>query len=466
MSLKIFGMEKVYFFFRRLALTAMLFRLVGFSVMGQVKVPRLVNDGMVLQREMPIHIWGWASPGEKVTVKFGGETASGVTDDRGKWVVVLSPKKAGGPYAMDINGINHIFLKNIMVGEVWVCAGQSNMEMPVEKIKDRYPELIARSENSAIRQFKVPLRYDSTGPRDNVPGVKWETASPATVGNFSAIAYFFAKEINERYHVPVGIINAAVGSDADQAWVTGNGMRLFPEALFNGMIAPLTDYTIRGVLWSQGEANISTPSEYSTAFPAMIADWRRRWDEGPFAFLYVQLAGNGGVTDGTGESSYAALREAQRLAMAMPKTGMAVAMDLGDADQKQQEIGKRLALAADHVAYGKGNMIWTGPLYHSMKVKGDEVHVSFTEVENGLIVKGGGELHGFSIAGVDGHFVPAKAKIEGKNVVVVSSEAVPHPTMVRYAWADNPQGANLSNRDVLFNSGLPAPSFSGTGKRR
>ncbi|HEY4288832.1 MAG TPA: sialate O-acetylesterase [Puia sp.] len=480
--------------------------LTGGAGYGQVKVPRLISDGMVLQREIPIRIWGWASPGEKITVKFGGETVSGETDDRGKWQVVLSPKKAGGPYVMDINGINHIWLKNIMVGEVWVCSGQSNMELPMERVKEKYPEIIAHSENTAIRQFRVPQKYDFNTPHDNLPGAKWESASPETIGSFSAVAYFFARELNEHYHVPVGLITAAVGGTPDEAWLSADALRSFPgyaaEAgryadsnyvnsvlaggmtdehvspqtvvrskpmgLYNGMIAPLTNYTIRGVIWYQGEANVSRAKEYQISFPALINDWRRHWNEGIFPFLFVQLAGYGPVKDKPEESQIALLREAQRMALVLPKTGMAVAMDLGDSNDihplNKEDVGKRLALSAEHVAYDAGDMIWTGPLYHSMKIKGERVHIIFKEADRGLIVKGGGELHGFEIAGADNHFVPAKAVIDGKNVVIVSSDAVPHPTVVRYAWADNPVGANLYNRDILFHDGLPAPSFEARPK--
>src|ERR1700754_1356472 len=176
----------INFFFRpKSALLSALFWFSYSTGFGQVKVPRLISDGMVLQREVPIRVWGWASPGEKVTIKFDGETASGVTNDEGKWRVVLSPKKAGGPYAMDINGINHIWLKNIMVGEVWVCSGQSNMELPMERVKEKYPDVIAHAENPAIRQFKVPMRYDFNGPRDNFSGIKWEAATPTSVLGFS-----------------------------------------------------------------------------------------------------------------------------------------------------------------------------------------------------------------------------------------------------------------------------------------
>lgn len=637
---------------------------VGKAGFGQVKVPRLISDGMVLQREIPLRVWGWASPGERVTVKFCGETVSGETDDRGKWMVVLSPKKAGGPFVMDINGINHIWLRNVMVGEVWVCSGQSNMELPMDRVKEKYPEIIAHSENPAIRQFRVPQKYDFNTPHDNLPGAKWESAGPKTILGFSAVAYFFARELNTHYHVPVGLINAAVGGTPDEAWLSADALRFFPEyaaeagryadsnyvnsilaadkkrredwyarvwendkglhdekrwydpafdvsgwktmavpgywadqglgavngvvwyrkeidvpasmagqaaklllgiavdqdsvyvngrfegtngdkqmpagyelpagllqagrntivvrvinaggrggfvpdkaytltaggqsldlkgrwsykegmttgalapetfiqykpmGLYNGMIAPLTDYTIRGVIWYQGEANVSRADEYKISFPALIADWRRHWKQGLFPFLFVQLAGYGRVKDQPEESPIAALREAQRLALSVPKTGMAVAMDLGEWNdihpQNKEEVGKRLALSAEHVAYDAGDMIWTGPLYRSMKVKGEKAHISFTEADRGLIVKGGGELQGFTVAGADNHFVPAKASIEGKNVVVVWSEAVPHPVAVRYAWADNPQGTNLYNRDILFHDGLPAPSFEARPKQ-
>ncbi len=476
---------------------------VGYS---QVKVPRLIGDGMVLQREIPIRVWGWASPGEKVTVKFGGETASGETDDRGKWQVVLSPKKAGGPYVMDINGINHIWIKNIMVGEVWICSGESNMVLPMERVKEKYPEVIAHSGNLAIRQFRVPQKYDFNTPHDNLPGAKWESASPETIGSFSAVAYFFARELSERYHVAVGLITAAVDGTPDEAWLSANALRAFPEyaaeagrcadsnyvnkllaggmtaehvtpetvvlskpmGLYNGMIAPLTNYTIRGVIWYQGEANVSRAKEYQASFPALITDWRIHWNQGPFPFLFVQLAGYGPVKDQPEESPVAALREAQRMALSLPKTGMAVAMDLGEPNDihplNKEDVGKRLAMSAQRVAYDAGDIIWTGPLYHSIKIKGARAHIIFNEADRGLIVKGGGELHGFTIAGADNHFVPAKAVIEGKNVVIVSSEAVPQPVAVRYAWADNPQGANLYNRDILFHDGLPAPSFEARPK--
>jgi sialate O-acetylesterase len=428
-----------------------------------------------------------------VTVKFGGETASGVTDDEGKWVVKLSPKKAGGPYNMDIDGINHVWVKNIMVGEVWVFSGQSGVAMPMEKVKEKYADIIAHADNLPIRQFLVTLRYDFKAPRANTPPGHWEPATPSSILSFSALAYIFARELYERYHVPIGLINVCAPDAPAEAWLSKDALRFFPDyaavaarysdstfkegtgpadvlapgGLFNGMIAPIDTYTVRGIVWYQGEANVPKAPEYSALLPTLITDWRRHWDEGNLPFLYVQLPAHGPVKETPEESRWADLREAQRMALALPATGMAVAADLGDAGdvpgQNREELSRRLILAAESIAYEKKNFISTGPLYHSMKVHGDRVHITFTEVNTGLIVKGGGEIKGFTVAGEDGRFVPAKAEISGK-LVVVWSDQVAHPVAVRYAWADNPAGVNLYNRDILFKEGLPAPAFVGRVK--
>jgi sialate O-acetylesterase len=459
--------------------------------MAQVRVPRLVSDGMVLQRDMPLRIWGFASPGEKVTVKFAGETASGAADNDGKWVVQLSPKKAGGPYTMDIDGINHIWLKNILVGEVWVLSGQEGMAMPMSAVKDKYADVIAKAGTVPIRQFLVPLRYDFKNLHDNAPpGAHWEAASPASVLSFSALGYVFARALYDEYHVPVGLITVCAPEAPAEAWLSSDALKVFPEyaaaaarytdsvykegtgpadatapgGLFNGMVAPLTTATVRGVIWYQARANVAKAAEYTSLFPLLINDWRRWWNEGALPFLYVQAPAHGPVKENPQESKWAELREAQRMALSLPATGMAVAADLGDADdvagQNREELSRRLLLSAESVAYGKKNFIASGPLYHSMKVHGDRVHINFTEVNTGLIVKGGDSLKGFAIAGEDGHFVPAEARIEGKSVIVWSAQ-VPKPVTVRYAWTDNPAGANLYNRDILFKDGLPAPGFAG-----
>ena len=472
---------------------AMLFS--GMAGSAQIRVPRLVSDGMVLQREIPIRIWGFGAPGEKVTVKFDGETASSVTADNGKWIVLLSPKKAGGPYTMDIDGINHIWLKNIMVGEVWACFGQYNMELPMEQVKEQYADLIAHADNAPIRQFRILERYDYKGPRENVSSGHWETASPSSVGSFSALGYLFARQLYDHYHVPVGLINATVADAPAEAWLSPGALRSFPGyhsaatryadssfaegkgpadrmapgGLQNGMVAPAATYTVRGILWYQGEANVQKPGDYQGLLTTLINDFRRWWSEGDLPFIYVQLEGHGPVKQQPEESQWAELREAQRLALGQPGVAMTVAADLSDSGDLRpkdfEELARRLFLAAGDVAYGKGNTIYTGPLYRSMKAHGKIMHVLFDDLNTGLIVKGGGELKGFEIAGADHRFLPAKALIDGKKVYVWNDE-IPHPMEVRYAWADNPAGANLYNRDILFKDGLPAPPFEGGVKAK
>jgi sialate O-acetylesterase len=462
---------------------------------AQVRVPRLVSDGMVLQRDMPIRIWGWASAGEKVTVSFDGETAQAEAGDNGKWVATLGPRKAGGPYTMDINGINHIWLKNILVGEVWICTGGANMGLPMEKVKERYADLIAHADNPQIRQFRVGMLYDFRGPRDNVaPGGHWEAASAETIGSFSALSYLFARELYNYFHVPIGVIEASAGEAPAEAWLSAGALRFFPdlltsaeryadstfpegkmpgdpmapEGLFNGMIAPIATSTVRGILCYQGEANVPKAQDYQSLFLALITDWRQHWGMPALPFVYVQLGGYGPLKDQPEESQWAVLREAQRNALALPGTAMVVTADLDQEEggpRDKAEVVRRMLLAAESLAYEKANIIYTGPLYHSMKVHGDRVHIEFDEINNGLIVRNGGEMHGFALAGEDNKFYPAKASIEGK-IVVVQSDQVPHPMSVRYGWADNPAGINLFNRDILFKDGLPAPPFEGKARVR
>jgi sialate O-acetylesterase len=275
---------------------------------------------------------------------------------------------------------------------------------------------------------------------------------------------------------------------ADSSWAEGAGPadRMAPGGLYNGMLAPMWPYTVRGVLWWQGETNVGEAGKYGTVFPTLINDWRGHRGEPGLPFLYVQLEGHGsaepwgqespGSSGSSGQepvqeqqqkSQWAVVREAQRMTLALPATGMAVAADLGEVDERHRrglgEISRRLFLAAETVAYGKKNAIYTGPLYHSMKAHGDKVHLLFTEVNTDLIVKGGGQLRGFTVAGADGRFVPANAETDGKKVIVWS-ESVAQPVMVRYGWADNPGGINLFNRDILFKDGLPAPPFEGQVK--
>jgi sialate O-acetylesterase len=462
--------------------------LSGWSAQGQVRVPRLVGDGMVLQRDIPIRIWGFGSPGERVTVKFDGETGSGVTDDNGKWLVIFSPKKAGGPYTMDIDGINHIWIQNIMVGEVWFCSGGTGMQLTMEKMKDRYANLIAGADRVPVRQYRIATRYDFKGPRQNVSAGGWASASPTSVLDFSALAYLFALQLYDHYHVTIGLINASVADAPAEAWLSPQALPSFPSyaavaerykdssyaegagpadrtvtgGLFNGMIAPAATYTVRGVLWCEGEGDVSKSSEYQGIFASVIGDWRLHWGQVSLPWIYVQAGAHGTVGQQEEESRWAAFREAQRLVLGVPTTGMAVSADLGEEKDgefpNEEELAKRLVLSAEGVAYEKPDMIYTGPLFHSVRIRHNKVSIRFDAVESGLIIKGGGEIRGFELAGADNHFYPAKAVIEGKKVMV-NSDQVPNPVAVRYGWADNPQGINLINRDRLFQDGLPASPF-------
>lgn len=462
--------------------------LSGWNATGQVRVPRLVSDGMVLQRDIPIRIWGFASPGEQITVKFDGETVSGMTDDRGRWLVIFNPKKAGGPYTMDIQGINHIWLKDIMIGEVWFCSGGSGMQLRMDKVKDRYAEFVAKADRSPVRQYHIATRYDFKGPRPNVSAGVWETATPSSVLSFSALAYLFALQVHNQYHVAVGLIDASVANTPAEAWLSPQALALFPAyaavadrytdssfaegmrpadpmaagGLFNGMVAPATIYTVRGVLWCQGEANAGKPEDYRRVFATLIGDWRRHWGQASLPWIYVQAGAHGDSSTQPQDSKWAELREAQRMTLPVAMTGMAVSADLGeDSDggiEHLDELAKRLFLSAEGIAYEKSDMIYTGPLFHAMHIKHEKVTIHFNEVESGLVVKGGGEVRGFTLAGDDDRFYPAKAVIEGKTVVV-TSDKVPNPVSVRYGWADNPRGINLINRDRLFQDGLPACPF-------
>ncbi|WP_333821436.1 sialate O-acetylesterase [Ohtaekwangia sp.] len=617
--------------------------------LGQVRLPRLISDGMVIQRDVEVKVWGWAAAREVVTVRFKGKNYTTKTSAEGKWQVTLVPSPAGGPYDLDVEASNHITVKNILVGDVWVCSGQSNMALPMERVKERYPDVIAQASNPFIRHFFLSTQYNFKQPQDDIPSGSWEAATPASVLKFSATAYFFAKTLYEKYHIPVGLLNASVGGSPAEAWLSAEALKTFPEAwkesqrfsndrvidsiitaerlrntrwynslrradegykgeipwfdvnyipsgwsvmnipgywrdyglaihgvvwfrkevnipasitgkparlflgcivdsdsvyingifagsigyrypprryelpagllkpgkntivirvinssgkggfvkdknykivsgkesvdlqgawqykvgaiadslppttfiqykaggLFNAMIAPLVHYPIKGVIWYQGESNIGIPGQYQALFSSLITDWRKQWKQGNFPFLYVQLANYS--LDATAESGWPALREAQRKTLSVPNTGMAVTIDIGEWNDlhplNKEDVGKRLALLAEKWAYHEKNIVYTGPLYQSMKIKKNKISLTFTNTGSGLTAKGGDALKQFMIAGSDKQFVPAQAIIQG-NRVTVWSESVTSPVAVRYAWANDPKGANLYNKE-----GLPASPF-------
>ena len=434
---------------------------------AEVKPNILFTDGAVLQRGQNVPVWGTANDGEKVTVEFAGQTAT-TTAQGGKWKVELKPLEAGGPFSMKISGDNEVTVNNLLVGEVWVASGQSNMEWTinasfqpeVEKPKAKFPQI----------RMITAMKAASLTPLDEVQG-KWQECSPETVGGFSAVAYYFARDLHAKLGVPVGIISTSWGGTPAQAWTSAegfagqpelkgyadqlqaaevlpeNGHQNFPAALYNAMIAPVVPYAMKGVIWYQGEANAGQSKQYQTLFPAMIADWRAKWKLGDFPFLFVQIAPFKGLPP--------EIREAQLLTLAKSKnTAMAVTTDCGDANDihpKQKEpVGHRLSLAARALAYSE-KIEYSGPLYQEMKAAVDKAWISFSHAGGGLVAKDG-DLKGFTIAGADGKFVPAKAEIKGDKVVV-SAEGVSDPKAVRYGW-DNVPDVNLFNKE-----GLPASPF-------
>lgn len=617
---------------------------------SQVKLPRLISDGMVLQRDTETKLWGWAKPGEEVRLSFKQKEYRTTTGPDGRWTMQLPPQQAGGPYDMTFAASNRITLTNILFGDVWICSGQSNMELTMDRVQDTYPDAIAKTNYPNIRQFEIPDRYDFKQEKQDVEAGEWLPATTQNIRKFSAVAFFFAEEIHNRYKVPVGLINAALGGSPAEAWISEGALKKFPTpyqelqkfkddaliarieaddqkasqawysklnetdegkknnwaaadlndsdwaqmaipgywadgplglvngvvwfrkeinvpksmvgkeaklmlgrivdadevylngklvgttsyqypprrymlpanalkegkntmavrvinnsgrggfipdkpyditvgglaldlkgnwkyklgttmepapgqtfvrwkptGLYNGMIAPLTDLSIKGVLWYQGESNTKNPGEYASLMETLIADWRTQWGQGNFPFIYVQLANLNEANKTPVESNWAALRQAQLDNLAIPNTGMAVAVDLGEWNDihplNKRDVGLRLALQARKLAYGDKAVVASGPLFQSMQVQGNKVTLSFTDIGKGLLAKGDRPLSGFAIAGTDGRFVWAKAEIR-KNKVVVWSDAVANPTTVRYAWADNPEGANLYNKE-----GLPASPF-------
>ena len=655
------NIEMRTFCFRQLFISLILV-LSSLCVNGNVNLPVLVSDGMVLQRDTKVIIWGWASPGEKVQVKFNRKTISTLTDSGGNWKVSLPPMKAGGPYSMEIKGNNTIMINGILFGDVWFCSGQSNMVLNMERVKEKYPDDIATANFPEIRNFFIPTASDIITIHKDLPAGKWISASPENVPGFGAVTYFFARSIYLEYKVPIGIINSSVGGTPIEAWISEEGLKEFPQlksrieklkdtaflnpilrsarrrpetgqgpsgnsrsmdkgisgpkpwydvtyvpegwhkywlpgywedqgikgldgvvwfrkeinvpismtdkpaklflgrivdadnvylngvlsgsityqypprrynlpsellkpgkniiviqvtnnagkggfvpdkpywlvagndsidlrgewlykvgqvfrpvsyeagtgsqsismqneptGLYNTMVAPLINYRIKGILWYQGETNTNKPQEYQKLLPALINDWRIKWQEGPIPFLFVQLPNFMEVQYLPSESQWAELRFGQLKSLSVLNTAMAVAIDAGEWNDihplEKKVVGERLALAAGKLAYGNEKIVFSGPAYKSSVKEADSIIIEFDYIGSGLATKGGGDLNYFAIAGADRKFVWGEARIQNNHVVVWSSE-IKNPVYVRYAWADNPEGANLYNIE-----GLPASPF-------
>jgi sialate O-acetylesterase len=472
--------------------------LAGFSARADVKLPSLISDGMVLQQGAPVTIWGWADEGEQVTIKIRNQVATTIASQR-KWSVTLDPMKAGGPYEMIIAGKNRTTLKDVFVGEVWVCSGQSNMEWSLAASFEAKKH-IENATNPKIRLFTVP-HLKSDVPLDDTTS-SWKSCTPETAKTFSAVGYFFGRDLQKALKVPVGLIHSSWGGSPAEVWTKESVLAANPELksiledsaraaenyrkqladyeakaaaakaagkqaprrpgspwkageLYNGMIAPLLPYAIKGAIWYQGESNAGRAAQYRQLFPTMIRNWRQDWRLGDLTFLEVQLAPFMKIKEEPSESAWAELREAQLLATRiLPKVGMAVITDVGDPTdihpKKKEPVGARLALAARGIAYGE-RIEYSGPIYKSMEIMRDTIVLHFDHVGKGLVAKDG-PLTGFAVAGADGKFVWADAAIVG-NTVVVSSKDVPRPLNVRYGWADCPV-VNLWNKN-----GLPASPF-------
>jgi sialate O-acetylesterase len=476
------------------------------TAQAEVKPNSLFAPGAVLQQGMAVPVWGTGRDGEKVTVKFQDQTVS-TTAQAGRWLVRLQALPAGGPFTLDIAGDNHLTITNVLVGEVWLCSGQSNMGFPLSRAANAR-EAIAAATDPELRLYTVPHEAKDT-PQTDAPG-RWQAATSESAAGFSAVAYFFGRDLRRALKVPVGLINSSVGGTPAEAWTSRATLEADPElaeilarhaenarkfdpakaatqhqaamakyqaalkkartegavaptaprapanparssqrpcGLYNAMIAPLEPYALAGVIWYQGEANAGRAAQYRKLFPALIGNWRQAWGQGDFPFLFVQIAPHQNMTP---EMREAQLWTAQRV----PRTAMAVITDLGDEKDihptRKEPVGARLALAARALAYGE-KLEYSGPVFAALRIDGDRAVLSFTHVGGGLEARDG-ELKGFTLANADGVFVPATARIEG-DTVVVSSASVAHPVAVRYGWAKTPQ-VNLFNR-----AGLPATPF-------
>jgi sialate O-acetylesterase len=444
-----------------------------------IKLPSIISDNMVLQRDREIAIWGWDEPGTKVTVRLGDAEVSAKADDQGRWLVHLPPQRAGGPHQVTIQGTDSKTIQNVLIGEVWLCSGQSNMEWTVRQ-SDNPEEEAAAANYPQIRHIKIP-HVPADSPQSDVMSSGWQETSPDTVSNFTAVGYYFGRHLHKELNVPVGLIGSNWGGTRIEPWTPPAGFKHVPAlsdiaekldqfpsknadgninhqtplALYNGMIAPLVPYTIRGAIWYQGESNNGEGMLYHEKMKALIHGWRTLWKNPEMPFYFVQLAP---FRYGQGDQPYRlpGIWEAQQATLAVPHTGMAVTVDIGNTrdihPKNKQDVGKRLALWALAQTYGKQDLVYSGPLFREMKVEGNKVRLMFDHVGSGLVSRDDKPLSHFELAGEDGKFVPAQARIDGESVVV-QADSVEKPTAVRFGWHEEAE-PNLSNKE-----GLPASPF-------
>ena len=451
---------------------------ISINVMAEVKLPDIFGDNMVLQQQSEVAVWGWAKPGSMVSVTSSWDNKINKTraGDNGKWKLKIGTPAAGGPYALIISDVKPLQIKNIPIGEVWLCSGQSNMTMPVKGFPNNpvkgSNEEIVNAKNTKIRLFDVG-RSSITEPLDELKG-SWKEISPETVANFSATAWFFGKMLQERIDVPVGLITTSWGGSNIEAWMSKDALQSFvdikipqkgdsiripnqtPTTLYNGMIHPIVGYNIRGCIWYQGESNRSRPQQYPALMEAMVKNWRSLWGIGDFPFYYLQIAPFKYLPNGAKGVSSAFLREAQMKAhKIIPNSAMGILMDVGEANtihpSDKKSAGTRLAYLALNRTYGVKGFAESGPMFKAIKIIGDMIQVTFDHADNGL-TSWSKELKEFEIAGTNKQFYPAKASINAEGVVV-SNQNVKEPVAVRYAFKDFVIG------DLFNTAGLPASSF-------
>jgi len=435
-----------------------------------VKPNPLFSNNAVLQRGVPVPVWGTGSEGETITVDIQGQSVSAAVKE-GRWMTVLEPLETGGPFTMTVSGSGVIDITNVLVGEVWLAGGQSNMAWPLS-MTDLAGQEIATSEDPELRFCRVPMTQSLT-PLDETL-LDWRASNPENAWAFSGVAYHFAKELRTALACPVGIIDNSRGGTRIEAWMSPDALEPFegqfvremhPPAegqtvsphtastLYNAMTAPLVPYAIRGFIWYQGESNAHNAFMYPNLFPAQIADWRAAWGQGDIPFLFVQIAPWRLSEDQFAPSRWAEVREAQlKTAQSVPNVAMAVITDHGAEDahpRHKKTVGERLSLAARALAYGEA-IAYKSPTPASANIQDSSMVVSFDNAESGLVAVG--EVQGFTLAGEDRVFHDARATIQGSRVVV-SSPDVPNPVAVRYGWSDCPV-VNLFSR-----SGLPASPF-------
>ncbi|MGC2400173.1 MAG: sialate O-acetylesterase [Acidobacteriaceae bacterium] len=492
----------------KLTLSAGLLCLLG-AAQAEVRLTPVITDHAVFQRDVPIHLWGDASPGEKITISFHGQTMTTSATTVGLWDAWLKPEPAGGPFALTIHGSSDLTRSDLLVGDVWFASGQSNMEMPLggfpnSAVVTNAEQEIAQANLPQVRLLRME-HQSSPSPLNNIAAT-WQLCTPATARDFSAVAFFFAREIAQREHVPIGVIDSSWGGTPIDSWISLDALSAdaslmpafaararfadqqshlglvesaekhaeedakarhvpppshpwhpdpyswIPAGLYNGMVAPFTPYAIKGFLWYQGETD-SDPGRaplYARILPALVADWRAQWGLGNLPFLFVQISSFGDKPP----SNWGLIRDSERRTLAVANTGMAVSLDVGQRDNvhppDKQTVGARLALAGRALAYGETGLEFTGPLYRQVTRQGTDLEIWFDHAE-GLNSKGD-EVKGFEVAGPDGRFVAAAAKVQGATVLLSSPE-VSEPQQVRYAWQ------NFTDANLYNGASLPASTF-------